>query len=148
MMFTTHLSLGLLVGLLMTRTFSIPANEYAFLLILAVASVLPDIDTAHSLLGRRVKVVSMAFSHRGVIHSLFAMVIFGIIFILFLPNAYYLAALIMGYFSHLMLDSLTPMGLPLFWPRRKRVNGSLKTFGFFDWLLLIIFFSLDVIILI
>ncbi len=147
MMFITHMSFALFVGLLLTDKFFLPVNKYVFLAIIVFASLLPDIDSAHSLLGRRAKVVSMAFRHRGVIHSLFVMIIFSIILLIITPNLYYLSAFVIGYFSHLMLDSITPKGIPLFWPSKKRLNGSLKTTGLFDWLLLLIFLALDVLIL-
>ena len=148
MMFITHMSLGLFVGLLLTNQFLLPVNKYVFLAIIVFASLLPDIDSAYSLLGSKTKVVAMAFRHRGVIHSLFVMIIFSIILLVITPNLYYLSAFVIGYFSHLLLDSITPKGIPLFWPSKKRLNGSLRTTGFFDWLLLLIFLALDITLLI
>jgi membrane-bound metal-dependent hydrolase YbcI (DUF457 family) len=49
--------------------------------------------------------------------------------------------------SHLMLDSLTPKGIPLFWPSKKRLNGSIRTTGLFDWILLLFFIALDILLL-
>jgi inner membrane protein len=148
MMFITHLSFSLFIALLMLSQFSLPVNQFVFLAILVFASLLPDIDSAHSLLGSKVKAVSMAFKHRGVIHSMLTMIIFSIILLVINPNLYYLLAFIIGYLSHLMLDSLTPKGVPLFWPGKKRLNGSFKTTGLVDWILLIIFFALDIILLV
>lgn len=148
MMFITHVSFALFLGLLITSKLALPVDQYVFLAIILFTSLLPDIDSAHSLLGSKVKALSLAFRHRGIIHSLFVMTIFGIILLLITPNLYYLLALVIGYFSHLMLDSLTPKGIPLFWPSKKRLNGSFKTTGLIDWLLLMAFFILDVILLI
>jgi inner membrane protein len=148
MMFITHMSLALFIGLLLTNKFLLPVNKYVFLAIIVFASLLPDIDSAYSLLGRKTKVVSMAFRHRGVIHSLFVMIIFSAILLIITHNLYYLSAFVIGYFSHLMLDSITPKGIPLFWPSKKRLRGSLRTTGFFDWLLLLIFLALDILLLV
>ena len=151
MMFITHISFALFLGLLIIKyvpSSVLPVNHYVFLAIIVLASLLPDIDSAHSLLGSKVKAISMAFRHRGVIHSLFVMIIFGIILLLIKPNLYYLLAFIIGYFSHLMLDSLNPKGITLFWPFKKRLRGSFRTTGLIDWLLLLLFFVLDIILLI
>jgi inner membrane protein len=148
MMFITHLSFALFIGLLMIMQIALPVNQTVFLAILLFASLLPDIDSAHSLFGSKVKVVGFAFRHRGIIHSILIMAVFGIILLIFTSNLYYLLAFIIGYLSHLMLDSLTPKGIPLFWPSKKRLNGTFKTTGFFDWFLLIIFLILDIILLI
>ena len=147
MMFITHMSFALFIGLLMISRIALPVNQVIFLAILVFASLLPDIDSAHSLLGSKVKAVSLAFRHRGVIHSIFIMMIFGIMLIIITPNLYYLLAFVIGYLSHLMLDSLTPKGVPLFWPSKKRLNGSIRTTGLFDWLLLSLFFVLDVMLI-
>jgi len=147
MMFITHMSFALFLGLLTISRIALPVNQVIFLAILLFASLLPDIDSAYSLLGSKVKVVSLAFRHRGVIHSILTMMIFGIMLIIITPNFYYLLAFVIGYLSHLMLDSLTPKGVPLFWPAKKRLNGSIRTTGLVDWLLLSLFFILDVILL-
>lgn len=146
-MFITHLSFALFLGLLMMSKVALPVNQYVFLALILFASLLPDIDSAESLIGSKVKVLSFIFKHRGVIHSIFTMMIFGIILLIITPNLYYLLAFVIGYLSHLMLDSLTPKGIPLLWPAKKRLNGSFRTTGLVDWLLLLFFFTLDIILL-
>jgi inner membrane protein len=147
MMFITHLSFALLIGLLMISQIALPVNQLVFLAILVFASLLPDIDSAESFLGSKVRVLSLVFKHRGVIHSIFTMMIFGIMLIIITPNLHYLLAFVIGYLSHLMLDSLTPKGIPLFWPAKKRLNGSIRTTGLVDWLLLLFFVVIDVLLL-
>ena len=90
--------------------------------------LLPDIDHPKSFLGQRLswisKPIARAFGHRGFTHSLLAvgLGIWGL--------AQFQApgplsgvmkdALIVGYLSHLLGDWLTPAGIPLFWPWRRR----------------------------
>ncbi|EFL92002.1 predicted inner membrane protein regulated by LexA [Candidatus Regiella insecticola LSR1] len=94
-----------------------------------LASLLPDIDHPKSILGRRLKWISLpmakTFGHRGFTHSLLAVI--GGVFLFnstlfshcfFPPDV--LHALLIGYSSHLLADMLTPAGIPLLWPCRWR----------------------------
>lgn len=147
MMFITHLSFSLFLGLIMIYYIPMPVNQTVFLIIILLAGLLPDIDSAHSFFGSKVKALSLAFRHRGVIHSILTMIIFSIVLLIITPSFYYLLAFIAGYLSHLLLDSLTPKGIPLLWPSKKRVNGRFKTTGWIDWLLLLFFLVADAIII-
>lgn len=75
---------------------------------LAVGSIIPDIDHPQSLLGGVVK-------HRGIVHSLLALGVSFVILstLLSFYNANQLIAFgfFLGYFIHLVTDSLTPMGV-------------------------------------
>jgi len=94
-----------------------------------LTSLLPDIDHPSSIIGQRFKWVSLLiaklFGHRGFTHSLLA-ILSGIILIRTDIFAYWffppdvLHAMIIGYFSHLLADMLTPAGIPLLWPFRWR----------------------------
>ena len=114
---------------------------------LALGSLLPDLDTAHSGLGRWVKPVSRSlerrFGHRTLTHSLLGMVLLacGSSWLLLLNPALFWWLLI-GYASHLLLDTANIAGVPLLWPlklqfwfvgnRSWRVPyGSPKEFGWF-----------------
>ncbi|AHG22312.1 hypothetical protein Z042_23945 [Chania multitudinisentens RB-25] len=94
-----------------------------------LTSLLPDIDHPKSVLGQRLRwlaiPISRAFGHRGFTHSLLAIVGGIMLFRLDLPDRWLfpidvLHAMIIGYFSHLLADALTPAGVPLFWPCRWR----------------------------
>ena len=96
---------------------------------LALASaLLPDLDHPKSLLGRRLPWISgplsRLFGHRGFTHSLLAVGagVWGLAQFQG-PGLISVAvkdALIIGYLSHLLGDWLTPAGIPLFWPLRRR----------------------------
>jgi inner membrane protein len=94
-----------------------------------LTSLLPDIDHPKSILGQRLKWISTPiariFGHRGFTHSLLAL-IGGIALFQMDISRYWiipadvLHAMIIGYFSHLLADMITPAGIPLLWPCRWR----------------------------
>lgn len=91
---------------------------------LAIAgALLPDIDHPQSWIGRRARPVSTVLArvlgHRGVTHSLVAVV--GLVALLLWAGQRRgaVSALAIGYLSHLAADMLTPRGLRLAWPLRQ-----------------------------
>jgi inner membrane protein len=113
----------------------------------ALGSLVPDLDSSRSHLGRRLWPLSWTVSalagHRGFTHSLLAglLVFLG----LALGSRLYpewgscLVAFGIGYASHVLADWFTTEGVPLFWPNRKRFRCplSFRTGGFGE-----LFFSL------
>lgn len=148
MMFITHVAVALFVGLLKIRFIPIPINKYVFLAIVVFAALIPDIDTV-SFISRKLKLryLSFFFEHRGFFHSILPMVFFMIITYLVSGNPYYSLAVLIGFASHLVFDSLTKKGVAWFWPSKLRIKGRHKTGSWFDWFLLIIFAFLDVLLL-
>jgi len=99
----------------------------------AFASLLPDVDSPHSFLGRKVLPVSVTLEatvgHRGVLHSLLGLALvcatLGFVLRFWLPPGLVygvLPAVAAGYLSHLLLDALNPGGVPLLWPSEKRFS--------------------------
>lgn len=91
--------------------------------------LLPDIDHPKSVLGQRLKWLSLPiakiFGHRGFTHSLLAVITGVLLFTLYLPAQITipldaLHAMAIGYLSHIVADMLTPAGVPLLWPWRWR----------------------------
>lgn len=97
------------------------------LVVLVVGTLFPDIDHPKSILGRLLKPLSSwinkQYGHRTVTHSL-AMLL-GTTFLFALVESQVAGstrlAIIFGfaYFSHLVLDMLTLMGVPILWPFSK-----------------------------
>lgn len=92
-----------------------------------IGSLIPDIDEPHSLIGRQVPGFSHAlkviFEHRGFIHTpacmalLTALIYFALKF--WCPAPYVSAitiGFVVGYLSHLILDTITPWGIMWFFP--------------------------------
>lgn len=89
--------------------------------------LLPDIDHPKSLVGHRLKYLSIpiakVFGHRGITHSFLAIVGYSMFIssdllsriIIPIPMDF-IHAMIIGYISHIIADMLTPAGVPLLWP--------------------------------
>lgn len=89
-------------------------------LALVVGSLLPDVDTTTSGVGRFVRpisrVIETKFGHRTLTHSLLFTVLFSAVW---LPLSTSLAlAFCWGILSHLLLDTFNVNGVPLLWPSR------------------------------
>jgi len=88
----------------------------------AVGSLLPDIDTPASAIGRLFAPLSVyierRFGHRTITHSLIGWLIFSFIglplLILRAPQVY--LCFVLGIFSHILLDAVNKSGVPLFYP--------------------------------
>ena len=102
--------------------------QYAIPEVLAVgaASLIPDADYPESWLGYRLgrvsKDLNRLFGHRSFLHSLLALVL--VVTVLGLPmwwiagNLAPVAAIFVGYGSHLVADAMSVGGVQLFWPNR------------------------------
>lgn len=137
MMGRTHAIAGAVCWLAVARAASLPVD----LLHLGVAmgaALLPDIDHPGSMLGKRILPLSVAisavFGHRGITHSLLAVVLL-IIATVFYGGHALVAAVTVGYVSHLLMDWLTPAGIPLLYPSGRSFHspvtlptGSLREF--------------------
>lgn len=107
-------------------------------------AILPDIEKKGSTISNKHKIISfflrIVMSHRGITHSLLAMVLVGAAlfpFGLLLPNGIgyaYMIGTMIGYGSHLVLDSLNPTGVPYFYPfiETKYSFGKITTGGFIE----------------
>ena len=105
----------------------------------ALGSLLPDIDHPKSLVGRRLAWVSVPVAalvgHRGVTHSLLAVLACAAGLWFLGRELAWNAALLVGYLSHLAGDALTVSGIPLLWPWRRRFRSPLwfTTNGAVEW---------------
>ena len=120
MLFYTHLTFALLVGL-----YFMPDK----LILVLIGSMIPDVDNVHSKINRKLrvtKIFSYLFKHRGFCHSLwFALGLF-IFLNHFLPS--YAGAILLGYSSHLVIDSFTKRGINYLYPvARFHVRGFIET---------------------
>lgn len=93
-----------------------------------IGSLLPDIDTSTSIISSMLPFRGWPLCkirHRGFTHSLLgALFVAGLAFwLLQMPNIF--IGLVVGYISHILADMVTPSGVQLLWPKRKRFR-----FGF------------------
>ena len=139
MMWYTHVVFGLLVALVFL-TFVDVTSPFVFILLVLFASLLPDIDQKDARIHRYVpftRWVQWVFEHRGFFHSLFPPALLYIIFLSF-GLEWIGIALALGYISHLLLDSLTKMGVNFFYPASVRIHGPIKTGGIMEHVLFVI----------
>ena len=123
MLAPTHIAAGLLTTTGAFSLFSVPLhNDLPAIGATILGSLLPDIDSPRSSLGRLVPFISVPierkWGHRTVTHCLLALLALSVIALplcLVRPTCY--AALIIGYASHVILaDCATKSGCPLFLP--------------------------------
>jgi len=126
MMFWTHLLFGFLLGILGILYFR-PENQILFMILALIGSALPDIDHPNSKLGRRAGIIGLLFQHRGFFHSLFMLLILAVLGSL-VSKGVYLYAVVIGFGSHLLIDSITREGIMPFHPLFKlRLRGPIYT---------------------
>jgi inner membrane protein len=142
MLWRTHFLAGAAAGLLLAgqadlKTMALSAS------IAGVAALLSDLDDPHSKLGRLVApaswVVKVTVGHRGPLHSLLGAMVMTLLAAFVLRFWYthtevygHLVPLVLvGYLSHLIMDSLNPQGVPWLWPLRKHFGLPLVKTGSF-----------------
>jgi len=119
------------------------ATTGVYLACAGTGALLPDIDTKRSTVSQEHKVVSffsrLFLTHRGFTHSPLCLAILGIILYIaktilkmpFLDIVF--TGFLLGYGSHIILDSFNPKGVPLLYPSKKRFSfGNVKTSGFWE----------------
>lgn len=97
----------------------------------AVGGLLPDIDHESSKITKKLGpigyIISRCCSHRGITHTLALWVfLFGLIATCFPVLGFYCGCLFLGCVSHLVLDAMTPSGVPLLWPMKQNKISFMK----------------------
>ena len=102
-----------------------------------LGALAPDIDHPQSTLGQLLKPLSLTisffFGHRGITHSALAVIACIWVWQEYASMSRLMLPFLIGYLTHLAGDMLTPAGLPLLWPLKRRRTFSLpimKTGGF------------------
>jgi inner membrane protein len=145
MLFKTHLAVGVFMLLVFLPQVE---HKWIFAPILLIASIIPDIDSGFSTVGKSkiFRVLQWFTNHRGFIHSFTICIIISVLLLIIYPIAVF--PFFLGYGVHLLMDSFTVDGIRLFWPLQNSLNGKLTTGGKTEYLLLIIFVIVDVIMLV
>lgn len=113
----------------------------------SLCSLLPDIDTASSRIGRRVAplawILRILFGHRQFFHSLLCWtIVTGAAWLCGIPQLVVIGILT-GAGSHLLLDMLNPSGVQLLWPMLNRISiAKIRCGGFWDFILALLFTAL------
>lgn len=132
MMAASHVVVGAALWAVTAKIGGLPPGEPQALAAAAFGALLPDIDHPQSWAGRKMRAISVPLSavvgHRGITHSLLAvaaavagLAVWGV--------GAMTAPIMVGYLSHLVADGLTPSGVPLLWPNRRRFTLNLCRTG-------------------
>lgn len=116
----THMAFSGFLWLFLSAVMSIPLN-LLWLGAGCLFSLLPDIDSQNSRVGRIFfflsKRIEKRFGHRSITHSLLGIVILGLVlFPLRFISPTLFGACLVGYSSHVFLDSFNKTGVQLFYP--------------------------------
>jgi len=116
----THVAGGALAGCAIVYFTNASEQLPVILTAAAIGALVPDIDNPHSTIQKYVpgvgKILGHLLTHRGVTHSLvFAGLLTLVLNMISLPWNIAIA-FIAGIISHLILDTLNPMGVPWLWP--------------------------------
>ena len=144
MLLRTHLVFAVFVYFTLNFILEIP-NKVLFLVFVLLGAFFVDIDSKKSKLGRIVffRPFQLFFKHRGPIHGLFFAILFSLILALF--DRWSGFGFFVGYFSHLILDLLTPAGVRLFWPIFiGKFSFRIRSGGVFEKILFVLFLLFDV----
>jgi len=154
MMAKTHLVMSWTAGITLLPSVTAgnyTPEQYAVIFIgLTVGSLLPDLDHPQSLLSQMIPIIGGVISnitrHRGILHSILAVVILFFVggFVAGLSNnsmmlLWFWSAMIFAYIGHILADMMTKHGVQLLYPFKWRVGLKLmRTNGlgefFFRWL--------------
>ncbi|MBT3303668.1 metal-dependent hydrolase [Candidatus Woesearchaeota archaeon] len=146
MRYKTHIIFAILLSIIFIKILK-PGNILLFLVISLIVSFLPDIDTPHSKLGRKV-FFSRFLKHRGFWHSIWAVILFTFIIMLFYVGVY-VVAFVVGYMSHLLIDMSTKTGISLLNPLvNDRIKGPIKTGSILEKAIFWIIFALILLVII
>lgn len=137
----THIAFGAASALLTAEWLNVPEPQTVLMLGGGVlGSMLPDIDHPGSAFGRRVPFLSIPlsaiFGHRGITHSLIAVVGMSALVWYSLHHldwhpgysVPFVVGIAVGYLSHLAGDWMTNSGVPLLWPSKRRFVAPLRIF--------------------
>ncbi|MBU2104295.1 MAG: metal-dependent hydrolase [Nanoarchaeota archaeon] len=126
MLIRTHLLTTLFFVLLF---FSSTNNQIIFVVVAFMSTLMPDIDTKFSVVGRKkiFRLLQFFVRHRGVLHSFTFLILVTLFFASFIPV--FAFPFFLGYGLHLLADSFTLEGICPFYPLSKRVFGKIKTGG-------------------
>jgi membrane-bound metal-dependent hydrolase YbcI (DUF457 family) len=123
-------------------------SEVLFIFIALISTMLPDIDTAFSTVGRfkGFRFLQFFVKHRGIFHSF----TFAIFISLFLAIFWPVSSLpfFLGYGLHLFVDSFTKEGIIPFWPYSRRSFWRLRTGGIIETTLFLFLILADVLLFI
>ena len=126
---TQHLHFGVVTGAAAASCMAFsglvnPLSVVPFVVLSGLGSLVPDIDSPESKLGRRFPFLSTfiekKFGHRTITHAVLPWLIVAVLSVVFLP--FWSWGFVYGILSHLFLDALTIHGVPFVVKKKKGTN--------------------------
>jgi membrane-bound metal-dependent hydrolase YbcI (DUF457 family) len=141
----THLVIAVFFTLLL---FQNSPNFFLFLFVSIVATLIPDVDSKNSKIGRRkpARIINFFMKHRGIVHSFLFLAFLSLMIFIFWKEI--LLPFVLGYSLHLISDSFTLQGTRLFYPFKLRVKGIIKTGGIVEFFIFTAFCFADLFLII
>lgn len=106
----------------------------------AFGALLPDVDTAQSMVGKHAKTFAKLLPHRGPTHSIIMLVL----------STFVNPWLGLGVLTHIILDMTTSAGVKLLWPWDKKIRLPFAKFnsnqGYFERVLQLILLIVSILI--
>ncbi len=126
MLLKTHMAFAALIIILFLNHIN---NKFVFILMVLIATIIPDLDSGFSSYGRHLifRPLQIFTKHRGIFHSFTFAVFVSILLGIFWPVAS--LGFFIGYSVHLVCDSFTKEGIQPFWPFKARSSGLISTGG-------------------
>lgn len=120
--------------------------KFTFIVVTLIATMLPDIDSAFSTMGKHmiVRPIQMLTKHRGFIHSFTLCLGISLLLALYLPVL--ALPFFLGYSLHLLVDSFTIEGIRPFWPFKSESRGMLRVGGSLEQAIFIGFCIVDIVL--
>ena len=126
----THLLIAMFFGFIYLRLFPdmLLVEKFIFSIFIITTSLLPDIDSPTSTLGRKHRFIANITTHRGIFHSVWVPLVAVIMAFIYPLLRGPLMGIFIGYTAHLFADMLTVEGIkPLYPLSKEKIQGPLKT---------------------
>lgn len=145
MLLRTHLAFAVLMIVLFMNHVN---NQWIFIAMVLIGTILPDLDTGFSSWGRHwiFRPLQFFVKHRGIIHSLIAAVAISFLLAVFWPIGS--LGVFIGYSVHIILDSFTKEGTQPFWPLKARSHGFISSGGRIEDSIFLFLILIDIILII
>lgn len=143
MLLRTHVMFAIFMILIFVSHVS---NKFIFIVMVLVATIVPDLDSGFSSWGRHFIFRPLQFfvKHRGIIHSFTTAVVLSVILAFWFPAASF--GFFIGYCVHIFIDSFTREGVQPFWPMHWKSNGPLYSGGRFEEVLFFVLIAVNVLL--
>jgi len=126
MLLKTHMAFAVLLIILF---FKHVVHPWIFIIMVLIATIIPDLDSNLSSFGRHLifKPLQLLTKHRGIFHSFSFAILISIVIAVFWPILS--LGFFLGYSIHLICDSFTRKGIQPFWPFKIKSSGYITSGG-------------------